>query len=143
MMKAAVCCLLLLATELACAAEDARQLAAMPAAAQATLRAEMRANMVAVNEILNLVTTDKLAEAGALAEKELGVSAMGKHRALPFEARPGPHMPPAMHAIGIEGHQAASAFARLAAAGERDKAIAALPSLTAACVACHHAYRIR
>jgi cytochrome c556 len=49
----------------------------------------------------------------------------------------------AMLAMGIDGHQAASGFARLAASGDREKAIAALPSLTAACVACHHAYRIR
>ena len=89
-MKAAVFCLLMLAAAPAAAAEDARQLAAMPAAAQATLRAEMRANMVALNEILSLVTTGKLAEAGALAEKELGVSAMGKHRALPSPALPRP-----------------------------------------------------
>ncbi len=142
-MKAGLFCSLLLGVSVAAGAEDTRQLAAMPAAAQATLRAEMRANMLAVNEILGLVAAGKLAEAGELAEKELGLSAMGKHRARPFEARPGPHMPPAMHAIGIDGHQAASAFARLAATGEREKTIAALPSLTAACVACHYAYRIR
>lgn len=142
-MKVALFTLLSLLAGGACAAEDTRQLAAMPAAAQATLRAEMRANMVALNEILSLVVAGKLADAGEIAEKSLGMSAMGKHRALPFEARPGPHMPPAMHAIGIDGHQAATGFARLAASGDRDKAMAALPSLTAACVACHHAYRIR
>ena len=125
------------------AAEDARQLAPMPAAAEVNLRAEMRANLLALNEILGLVVASKLAEAGALAEKELGVSAMGKHRSQPFDARPGPHMPPAMHAIGMDGHQAASAFARIAASGDRERTIAALPSLTAACVGCHYAYRIR
>ena len=34
-------------------------------------------------------------------------------------------------------------FARIAASGDRERTVAALPSLTAACVACHHAYRIR
>ena len=115
----------------------------MPAAAEANLRAEMRANLLALNEILGLVAAGKLAEAGALAEKELGVSAMGKHRSQPFDARPGPHMAPAMHAMGMDGHQAASAFARIAASGDRERTIAALPSLTAACVGCHYAYRIR
>ncbi len=125
------------------AADDARQLVPMPAAAEANLRAEMRANLLALNEILGLVASGKLSEAGAVAERELGVSAMGKHRSQPFDARPGPHMPPAMHRIGMEGHQAASEFARIAAGGDRERAIAALPSLTTACVACHYAYRIR
>jgi hypothetical protein len=115
----------------------------MPAAAAANLRAEMRASLLALNEIIGLVATGKLKEAGELAEKELGTSAMGKYRSQPFDARPGPHMPPAMHAIGMDGHQAASAFARLAASGDREQTMAALPSLTAACVSCHYAYRIR
>jgi hypothetical protein len=68
---------------------------------------------------------------------------MGKHRSQPMAARPGPHMPPAMHAIGMDGHKAASEFARIAATGDRDKTLAALPSLTTACVACHYGYRAR
>lgn len=124
------------------AADDGRQLVAMPAAAEAALRVEMRANLLAINEILGLVAAGKITEAGEVAEKELGLSAMGKHRSQPFDARPGPHMPAAMHAIGMEGHQAASDFARVAASGDRDKTITALPSLTSGCVACHYAYRI-
>ncbi len=125
------------------AAEDTRQLATMPTAAETNLRAEMRASLLALNEITALVVAGKVKEAGELAEKALGVSAMGQYRSQPFDARPGPHMPPAMHSIGIDGHQAASAFARVAASGDREKTLAALPSLTAACVGCHHAYRIR
>lgn len=125
------------------AAEDTRQLVPMPAAADANLRTEMRASLLALNEILGLVVAGKLKEAGQIAEQELGLSAMGKHRQQPFDARPGPHMPPAMHRLGIDGHQAASEFARLAASGDRERTIAALPSLTAACVACHYSYRIR
>jgi hypothetical protein len=125
------------------AAEDTRQLAAMPAAAAANLQAEMRASLLALNEIISRVVAGQLKEAGEVAEKELGLSAMGKHRSQPFDARPGPHMPPAMHAIGMDGHKAASEFARIAASGDREKTIAALPSLTSACVGCHYAYRIR
>ena len=43
----------------------------------------------------------------------------------------------------MDGHKAASEFARIAATGDRDTTIAALPSLTAACVACHYSYRLR
>ncbi|MCB1941627.1 MAG: cytochrome C [Candidatus Accumulibacter sp.] len=125
------------------AADDGRQLAPLPAAAEAALRAEMRANLLALNEILGLVAAGKLKEAGEVAESELGVSAMGKHRGQPLAARPGPHMPPAMHATGMDGHRAASEFARIAASGDREQTIAALPSLTSGCVACHYAYRIR
>lgn len=124
-------------------AEDMRQLAPLPLAAQETLREEMLANLRALNEVLELLAADKLKEAGEVAEKELGLSAMGKHMDKPLDARPGPHMPSAMHKIGMAGHQAASAFARAAATGDKSKALAALPALTTNCISCHHAYRIR
>ena len=109
------------------AAEDARQLVPLPPTAQATLREEMLANLRVLNAILDLVAADKIKEAGALAEEELGITAMGKNRSLPLEARPGAHMPPAMHGLGVAGHQSASEFARIAATGDRDKTVAALP----------------
>ncbi|MGA8390905.1 MAG: cytochrome C, partial [Burkholderiaceae bacterium] len=71
------------------AAEDARQLVKMPPAAEANLREEMRANLLNLNEIISLTVAGKLKEAGELAEKELGVTAMGKNRSLPVDARPG------------------------------------------------------
>ena len=85
----------------------------------------------------------KIWEAGELVEARLGMSAMGKHRDKPFDARPGPHMPPAMHGIGMDGHKAASEFATAAKTGDRDKALALLPNLTSGCVACHYSYRTR
>lgn len=123
--------------------EDTRQLAPLPEAAQASLRQEMVGNLGALNEVLSLMAAGKVVEAGALAEAELGVSAMGKHRSKPFDARPGPHMPPAMHGLGMDGHRAASEFARVAATGDREKSLALLPNLTGACVACHLSWRIR
>jgi hypothetical protein len=102
----------------------------------------MRANLLALNEILGLVATGQAQGGGAVAERELGVSAMGKHRSQPFDARPGPHMPPAMHAIGMDGHQAASEFARsLPVATATDDRRAAVADR--ACVACHYVYRLR
>ncbi|HMT81291.1 MAG TPA: cytochrome C [Azonexus sp.] len=124
-------------------ADDAREWVQLPAAAQETLRQEMLDNLVAINEVLSLMAAGKIKEAGDVAEARLGVSAMGKHRGQPFEARPGPHMPPAMHGIGMEGHKAASEFAAVARSGDRDKALVLLPNLTAACIACHFSYRTR
>ena len=124
-------------------ADDGRQLVTLPAPAQAVLREEMLGNLLAINEIITHVAEGKLEEASRVAEEKLGVSAMGRHRALPLEARPGAHMPPAMHEIGISGHKAASEFARAAASGNRDQALSRLPGLTANCVACHYAYRLR
>jgi hypothetical protein len=124
-------------------AEDHRQLATLPPAAQEVLREEMLGNMLAINEILTLVAAGKLKEAGQAAESTLGQSAMGRHRDKPFEARPGPHMPPAMHGIGMDGHRAASEFARAAIGGDRELALSLLPKLTGACVACHYSWRTR
>lgn len=124
-------------------AEDSRQLVSLPPPAQETLRLEMLDNLLAVNEILTLVGDGKLKEAGQIAEQKLGVSVQGRHRDKPFDARPGPHMPPAMHRLGMEGHRAASEFAKAAQAGEQDRAMKLLPGLTSACLACHFSYRVR
>lgn len=124
-------------------AEDARQLAMLPLPAQESLRVEMIDNLIRLNEILVLMAAGKVKEAGALAESSLGESAMGRHRSKPLDARPGAHMPLAMHGVGMDGHKAASAFAKVAATGDRDAAISLLPNLTGACVGCHTTYRTR
>lgn len=122
---------------------DTRQLVQMPEPAVATLRAEMRDNLATLNEVLTLVIAGKVKEAGVVAEKKLGTGAMGQHRDKPVEARPGAHMPAAMHDLGRSQHKAASAFAAIAATGDREKTLAALPTLNASCVSCHLAFRVR
>lgn len=124
-------------------AEDTRQLVELKPAAAETLRKEMLDNLIALNQIITLLAANQVKEAGEVAERELGRSAMGKNASLPFEARPGPQMPREMHQLAISGHLAASDFARAAASGERDKALAVLPGLIGTCVACHASYRIR
>lgn len=124
-------------------AEDKRELAVLPAAAQEVFRQEMIDNLAALNELLSLLGEGKLKEAGSVAETKLGISAMGKNRSLPLEARPGAHMPKSMHAIGVAGHRAASEFATLAANGDKEPAWAKLPEITRTCVACHVQYRVR
>lgn len=124
-------------------AEDTRQLAQLMPQAQETLRQEMLDNLFAINEIITLMAANQVKKAGEVAETRLGVSAMGKNRKLPPEARPGPQMPEAMHTLGRQGHFAASEFARAAATGKRDRALALLPALTGTCVACHASFRTR
>ena len=140
-MKALVFALFLAST--AAVADDARQLVKLPPPAQDALREEMQGNLVALNEVLSLLAAGKVREAGEAAETKLGLSAMGKHRDKPFDARPGPHMPPAMHGIGMDGHKAASEFAAAAKTGDRDKTLALLPNLTSGCGACQYSYRTR
>lgn len=141
-MKKLLLALMLAST--AAVADDARQLVTgMPPAAQAALLAEMRGNLFALHEVLTLFAAGQTREAGEMAEAALGVSALGKHRLLPVEARPGPYLPPAMQAFGIDGHKAASEFAAAAKAGDRAQALTLLPKLTGGCVACHSSYRIR
>lgn len=125
------------------AADDTRQLVTLPEPARARLREEMLGNLRALQDIFESLAKGDLREAGAVAERELGATAMGRNRALPLEARPGAHMPAAMHDLGLQGHQAATAFARAAASGDRDRALMALPAVTGSCVACHHTYRVR
>ena len=120
---------------------DVRQLVAMAPEARATLRAEMLDNQLALHQIIGALAEGKSAEAADIAEKELGISAMGKHRKLPANARPGMFMSDDMHAIGRTGHAAASDFAKLARAGDTIKALAALQIVTGTCVACHRSYR--
>jgi hypothetical protein len=134
---------LLAALALPVAAEDHRQHVALKPAARETLRQEMLDNLVAINEILSLLAENKVREAGAVAEEKLGKTAMGKNAKLPFDARPGPQMPPAMHEIGRNGHAEASEFATTAASGNRDQALAKVPLLMNGCIACHASYRTR
>lgn len=142
-MKRLLCALLLFASVPAFAAEDMRQLASLPVPAQQSLREEMLDNLLALHEILSLVGAGKYVEAGEVAESRLGWSARGRHAGKPPEARPGLHMPPAMHALGMEGHKTASEFAAVAKTGDREKTLAALPNLMTACISCHAAYRVR
>lgn len=123
---------------------DGRQLVEMPPEARATLRAEMLDNQLALHSIIGALAEGKFAEAGDIAENQLGISAMGKHRKLPDNARPGRFMPDEMHAIGRGSHAAASDFAKLAKAaepGDLPKLLTSLMAISGACVTCHRTYR--
>ncbi|MCB1903215.1 MAG: cytochrome c, partial [Gammaproteobacteria bacterium] len=123
---------------------DSRQFVEMPPEARATLRAEMLDNQLALHSIISALAALNFTEAGDIAEKQLGISAMGNNRKLPQNARPGMYMPEEMHAIGRGSHVAASDFAKLAKAAkpaDLPKLLTALQTMTGACIACHRSYR--
>jgi hypothetical protein len=123
------------------AAEDMRQLVQMPPEARAEMRAEMLDFQTALHQIVDALAAGKGAEAADIAEKQIGVSAMGRHRTAPPNARPGMFMPNDMHMIARNMHFSGSEFARTARTGDTAKALAALSAVTGACVGCHRTYR--
>jgi cytochrome c556 len=95
----------------------------------------------ALHLIIGALGEGKPADAADIAEKQIGLSAMGRHRNAPTNERPGMYMPSAMHAIASSMHAAGSDFAKVARNGDVTKALASLQAVTAACVACHRSYR--
>ena len=125
---------------------DGRQLIEMPLEARVEMRAEMLDFQTALHSIVTAMAERKFPDAADTAEKMIGVSAMGRHRNSPPNARPGMFMPNDMHAIARGMHVAATDFAKVAKAtkdgkGDPSKALTALQAVTGACVACHRSYR--
>ena len=123
------------------AENDARQFVEMPPAARASLRAEMLDFQTSLHLIISALGENKFKEAADIAEKQIGLSAKGRHRNEPMNARPGMFMPEAMHSIANSMHAAGSDFAKVAKNGNTTQALVALQSVTSACVACHRSYR--
>jgi len=120
---------------------DSRQRVEMSTEARAELRAEMLDFQAALHSIVGALAEQQFDKAADIAEKNIGVSAMGRHRNAPANARPGMFMPNEMHAIARSMHSAASDFAKVARNGDTTKALASLQAVTGACVACHRGYR--
>ncbi|MBF0217982.1 MAG: cytochrome c [Gammaproteobacteria bacterium] len=125
-----------------CAADtDSRQLVEMPPEARAALRTEMLGFQTALHLIIGALAEQQFTNAADIAEKQMGISAMGSHRNAPQNARPGAFMPTDMHAIARMMHAASSEFAKVASSGETTKALASLQAVTATCITCHRSYR--
>ncbi|MRR52128.1 MAG: cytochrome C [Rhodocyclaceae bacterium] len=120
---------------------EGRQRVEMSNEARAELRAEMLDFQAALHSIVGALAEQQFTKAADIAEKQIGVSAMGRHRNAPANARPGMFMPNDMHAIARSMHSAVSDFAKVARNGDTTKALASLQTVTGACVACHHGYR--
>lgn len=131
--------LLLLASNLAIADGDTRQLVEMPEMMQRHMLSNMRDHLVSLNEILAHMANGELDQAAGVAESRLGMSSLDAHGASHM-AR---FMPEGMRDAGTSMHRAASRFALKAQEGEVLPAYRALSDVTASCVACHTGYRIR
>jgi hypothetical protein len=131
--------ILLLPVLLMGAGNDSRQLVKLPKPMQAHMLANMRDHLETLNGILQAMANQDLDRAASLAEKRLGMSSLGLHGA----SHMAPFMPAPMRAMGTTMHRAASRFAIKAQEGDALAAYGALKNVTAACVACHAAYRIR
>jgi len=122
---------------------DARQAVAFPEPMRSHTLANMRDHLLALQEIQQALADGAHARAAEIAERRLGMTSLPAHGAHDV-AR---HMPAGMQAIGSAMHRAASRFAIAAAdagaTGNPRPALAALAEVTAQCVACHSAYRLR
>lgn len=130
---------LLLVSSLSWAEKDTRQLVQLPEMMQEHMLANMRDHLESINLILMQLSAGELEKAADTAEQRLGMSSLDKHGAEHLAQ----FMPEAMRKAGTGMHRAASRFALKAQEGDALPAFAALQEITAACVACHTAYRIR
>jgi cytochrome c553 len=121
------------------AEEDTRQFVQMPDMMQQHMLSNMRDHLAAINEILENMSKGLLDKAAEVAESRIGMSSLGSHGA----SHMAKFMPEGMRNAGNKMHRAASRFALKAQEGDALAAYGALTDVTAACVACHSAYRIR
>jgi hypothetical protein len=122
--------------------EDGRQAVAMPPLQRALLREEMIQHTATVQQLVDLLGKGELARAAEIAERDLGLSSMGKHAARTRGMGPGRFFPQPMRSVGIGMHEAASRFADVAREGDSEAALQALSPVLSACVSCHSAYRL-
>lgn len=127
-------------------ADDPRQMVDLPPMMQDHMLANMRDHLAALDEILRGLAAGKVAEASTIAESRLGLSSLDDHGA----AHLAKVIPEDMARIGTGMHKAASRFSLIAKDAElanpedaQRQVYAALADITAACTACHAAYRIR
>lgn len=119
--------------------EDSRQFVELPKMMQEHMMSNMRDHLASINEILQKMKNGELDKAAEVAESRLGMSSLELHGA----SHMAKFMPEGMREAGTNMHKAASRFALKAQEGEALPAYSTLAEVTAACVACHAAYRIR
>ncbi|MEY8876546.1 MAG: hypothetical protein AB9M60_08575 [Leptothrix sp. (in: b-proteobacteria)] len=126
----------------AAAPADLRQAVSYPAPLKAHTLANMRDHLQALAEIQDALATGRAEQAGQIAEQRLGLGSLKSHGAHEVST----FMPPGMQAAGLAMHRSASRFAleaqNSAATGDLRPALAALTTVTQACVACHARYKL-
>ena len=124
-------------------APDRRQLVEFPPALVAETLANMRDHLQTLQEIQLDLGMGHPDVAAKIAESRLGLSSLGLHGA----AEVSKYMPQGMQDAGTAMHHAASRFAVTAqdagATGDLKPVFAGLAEVTAQCVACHTAYRLK
>ncbi len=139
LIRFAMISLALMSVGVSAANEDNRQMVDLPEMMQQHMMSNMRDHLAAINEILLNMSTGSLDRAADIAESRLGMSSLGTHGASHMAG----FMPAGMRSAGTAMHRAASRFALKAQEGEPLSAFKVLSEVTAACVGCHSAYRIR
>jgi hypothetical protein len=124
-------------------ADDRRLQVEFPAELRDHTLANMRDHLRALQEIQAALATGKFDQAADVSERRLGMSSLiahGAHDVAKF-------MPQGMQDMGTAMHRSASRFAiaaqDAAAANDVKPALGALAEVTATCVACHSAYRLK
>ncbi len=130
---------MLIAGSLSAAEADTRQGVELPPMMRTHMLANMRDHLNAIDEILRNLGDGELEKAAEIAEYRLGMSSLKAHGAAGMAG----HLPPGMRRTGTRMHQAASRFALKAQEGDVRGAYRSLSAVTAACVACHAAYRVK
>lgn len=124
-------------------APDAREFVKYPPALVEQTLANMRDHLRALQEIQLHLGMGHADIAAGIAESQLGMSSLGLHGA----AEVSRYMPQGMQDAGTAMHRAASRFAITAqdagVTGDSKPVFAALAELTAQCVGCHAAYRLK
>lgn len=122
---------------------DTRMLVRFPPPLREHTLANMRDHLTALAEIQGHLAAHRYELAADTAEQRLGMSSLKRHGAHEVAQ----YMPDGMRAAGMAMHRAASQFAltvqEAAVGNNMDKSIAALATLTQACVACHTGYRLQ
>ena len=140
LMQAVVATVFVLFTSnISTADDDPRQLVDLPKMMQRHMMSNMRDHLAVINEILVYMAKGEMEEAARISETRLGMSSLELHGA----GHMAKFMPEGMRKAGTRMHRAASRFSLKAQEGEALPAYAALSEITAACVECHAAYRIR
>jgi hypothetical protein len=122
---------------------DARMLVEFPPALREHTLASMRDHLLSLQRIQQALAEGAYDKAADIAETRLGMSSLPVHGAREVA----PYMPQGMQDAGTAMHRSASRFAvslqETAITHELQKPLGELAQLTASCVACHAAYRLK
>lgn len=124
-------------------AKDRRVEVEFPVGLREHTLANMRDHLLTLQEIQAALAAGKFDQASDIAESRLGMSSLAAHGAHEVAK----YMPQGMQDVGSAMHRSASRLAVAAqdagVANDVKPALAALAEVTANCVACHAAYRLK